>query len=781
MLNTKMAIIEKAKHSIVLFKVLPGQTSITLNEKIRDMIDVSQQLKEDWAITYCFYKDIITGQEKEISCDKACEFFQKIINSLTNDYSLGDLKVSEDLLKLYIFAFKKTSSSIICFIQSEGEIDVSESVKRLGILTDFLLFSLQNRKKQICSYEYLKDIMQIVKENINKMHEILEKKQNSQSTLILHYFVQALMIIVASSECLDNDPIKGTEIAIIAFNTLISCLKSCFSSKQIQDIYFCELSCPEKWEQSKVLHIEKSVQFMKKKISIIHIGSNTNQYYTLYYFVIYFLMKIVKLIKESNEWEKEIIEVLGNVIKANLYSENMKIESKLNQNTISLKLLNLLIQNTEDPQGLVKGFISETLINELVQFQIIASIKNQLVAKPELHDNNVKKALEELSYNKTRDYISNVFLFLNAQKKFIKNISQGALASIISFFEDTFAELIMRLDELEGRESDLQILKYYIVEYLKKSASKQLPGQIMQLMESKIFHLTSPPNLEFKQVAPTFESEIDVTTNCGLISLLNGSITKSWATKILHALMSKITESINNEINLLALYKLLYCTFTNEVYDNSTFAFNYLCKLPPKLDYESFLNFEQKSDNNSMVAFVEIKGTQTLFQILLSHYEILNSNQISFIAKKEVRIKEISIEMTENFVLHLHNFPIFCEELLKNPKTINGLLEFYKLPGNHQETCLNLLEKLLASIKYSKKLEYSSTERNTYLPYLLFRFIQHHSSSDSEKAEHLIPFIEILVNFIAPEEKCPSLIELQRTLFSTIKVSSLFTILQDNK
>ena len=811
----------KAKR--ILFRPLSdksGSTDVATSVPVtkspcEDILESSKSLSEEWTTVYPLFSSLdkfdhaslssYSDTELEKKCAAALDFFHKATEALCMA-SLSGKTLKDDLVKIFIICFYRATNELLAYISEEENSEPPEkALKRLATLNAFLLLMLQDRKNPAILAPHDVTLMQIISEALNAVHEKLAnstKKDVSSAAYFLYYLFQALAMLTALNEGRNFMKSAANDAIKFAFEAFEISLRISISHPILKEVYGYPLGEGEKWEKTKEKYVKASVGFDKKKFSVIQIVSDLGPpKFTLRYINLYYALKIIQLLipRKIPGLDERVLEIIAIQLKDMSECLEMKtshknfplgedivnVENVLNQNLACFNIIKRILPCVGDPFSILDKCGYTRFLKVLTENHLSMALRFQLAAVIEQSGGSdvVENMASEVSYKLTHDYISGVFNFLNRLKnantnKAVKTPIKTSKASISSFVEEIMGEIINRIDTVQSSSANMTVFKAYIVEYLfdnKCIVSKQTAEYIIRLVESKAFHFTSPEVL--KGPLPkdeTVESAVETLTNKRIVILLNEIMAydKAWAETIWHHLIGQIKTLFekDEECMLFGLFKLIYCSLTNEVHSNYTFYSRLFdSRVSKVLDYKAYVENEPKGESKSVKAFIDVKGI----------YDIISMIQASH--HKSPEPKSI-VKMTEQLLLELIRIPSISEQILKQqpPSVVVEFLECAIAYPHVRDVTFDFLQTLLAVVKYNQRMAVvAANDKSSYLPLTVLDFIKTRGKEDNVKS--MIPFIELLINFVvAREVGAPSIVIHQTILNKSMSLDFLFQILNSN-
>ncbi len=784
-----------------------------------DLLDTNKALSEQWVTLCAQFPDIgkfdhksITNygnneeeSVKESRCERASRFLELVVSTLAKDAaSISGKTVKDDLIKIYVVTFQRVTYSLLSLVLAANE-DPSQSppqpqqtldelMGRRAVLNDFLLLIMQDRKNSPLLSQQDVSLMQIVRESVNQLHERLAnvpKSPNARNVAyFLYYQFQTLAMLSAFNESRSFMKTAASDCIRLAFETLERSLRASMGSAALKEAYTLPIDGHETWMVDQQPHVKIAVQFGKKKLALVQLGAGSaSPLFSLRYIAIYYALKITQMMisRKIFTFEERTLETIAIVLKdtAELLGQALisppkeltRVEIALNEDLACFNVIKRILPSGDDPFAILEKLGYTRLIKELVGIHLATALKLGLVAPAELKS-------EPVSYKRVHDYVAGVFNFVSRLRdikssKLSKIATKTTKASIGNLAEEVFGEIIGTIDTMSAAESSLLVLKTYVVEHLfncKNVVSRQTAEHLIRLIESKAFHFTSPNTFaELDPAAPGKENKLNKTNNRRIVTLLNEVVAydKNWAETILGHMMGQIKPLYSREEQLFGLYKLIYCAVANEVHDNASFSSKFLINTAPvaRPTRATYTEYESRSENKAVQAFLDIKGVDQLFEILQVTYKAMLLEP-----GRAIQPFSAAARMTEQLFLNLNSIPAVAEQvLLKSPGIATEFLEFFALGEHVQTVVVSFMQRLLAAIKYSgnsAKFQASPDIRNAYFPLRLLDFVR------SQPRERTVPLLELLVNFVAPEAGVRSLEQIQSVMMGSQALDTFFSVVR---
>ena len=145
--------------------------------------------------------------------------------------------------------------------------------------------------------------------------------------------------------------------------------------------------------------------------------------------------------------------------------------------------------------------------------------------------------------------------------------------------------------------------------------------------------------------------------------------------------------------------------------------------------------------------------------------------------------KDICVKITEHFILHILNIHSLCEPIIKSAESaltiLNYCLQEETIKKNPSSFYIlqGVFQRVLGVMKYSKAISHDKIDPEGYLPLIIIKEV---SKRLQAKIVGILPFIELLLEFLAYDNNSPSLIQHQLILFSHDTIDMLSYIFLNN-
>ena len=651
-----------------------------------------------------------------IECKAALTLFTDIILSVRD----GRMELKEDLLKISLICLQYCN---ICLKKSGFRAEGNNCIKHLRAIQSILAMWIDHRNNKAIE-DYLTIIYKLTCTSIELAYESLMKTKTIVSYLSCQYQTLGLLIKLSNYK---GD--TGTELIKLCIESLEKAVRETITRKECNEF---QLGYNENW----TLHSKKYVAtiFNRKMFSAIRIGAGAPKY-SIRYIVLYYISKGLKflpiktvqflsekIMESISEVLKERCKYLLNKIGSRMRYDITEIEIILNEVTVSISIIRQLLFNVKNCITLLIKHEYNDFLKPLLNSCLTLILKLKLVT-------NTEDSTEMISYRTTKDYLSVIFLFMAEVRTMKKPLRYGAKKTkniaLSAIIEETIKPFINDID-------DIPYIKHYVIEYLfdcKEIVTRQTAEDVIKLIGSKIFNFTASSKFN--------TTPMEVLTNKRILKLLSIIVEtdKAWAKTVFLYLLELIAKHTKEEY-LFGLCKLVYCGVIGKVYDDNEFVKVVFANEINEMDYEVYIENEDKRNSKAVRGFVEIKGIKELIKILLTCYSDYTDN-----------IREII--MISNLVLELINIPLISEPLLNTP---SFLLEFATY-SNANKFRVRLTRRLLLLAKYNPKVIDSNTiNKDTYLPFHLMKTIK--CSILSNQIEEVLPIANLLIEFL--NENVPS-------------------------
>lgn len=762
------------------------------NDNLEDLKDIASRCTSIQALYPCFetYSEktitlYISDYKKEVQNNykKACELFALLAKFSTGYFALNQ-KIKIEMLKIYVLTIQENASQFMQIFSStpKEEIRIKDSQSPLNdsfALNNFLYTFTQESDV----YEYYKPIFRVLCDTIRliqqKMHHIpFINSSTIANFLYSQYFSLNLLVAYyeeASASNEDaNDGIKA------AYEFLLEMLIQSLKSLAFQLPIFGQ----EQWVKGKKEHLKNSNFWGRRRLSVIFIneGSQESPAFTLRHAILFSFLSFYRLmtIRKIPKKEDRALEAVAEIIKKNTMTTNDRVDHKkslnteamLNENIYLLKILKQFLKNAKDPILILEQAHMKQYLNLLLFMQLYVALTNKLVLLITPKEiNQIGNENSVLNYRTTQDYISYVIKFLD-NIRFVKGEADPPL---MNFANQTLLEILGNVgkDLNKIKRSYICIMKCYLVEYTSYIPEIELG---LNLITGKIFNFVAPQTLTLSD----YNSDEDLLEEEAAIIIVKwinsmSFMNQKWASIIFKCLIKEAKVGTSEKEQLFGIFRLIYCATMNKIVDYK--SFHSLVVNNPEI--ESTIELQKQYENNVIIEnnlleiFFEVQAVDELFEKLITCYT-------SGVIEKETQ--KMSVSMTENFVVYLHNFPAICERLLGSPKKVIYWIESIVKKPEIPKFVLILISKLLCAVKCRKTLPAQGTEDNTYLPLMIFNFLNDRLQKYDYNFQSLIyPLFKLLSQFIPIELLTPSIVCHQDILSTYPRVETFLKILYKNR
>lgn len=741
-------------------------------------------------------------EDLESKCTIALEHLKLFIDKLAFESSPKIVK--DEVVKVFVICFNRVTKHLVSHILGESvDFNERQMVEQLLTLNQFLLFTLGERKSPIILGQYDISIVKVAKEALDLVHKQLTAPDKCKDKLLIATFLcyqfQIVAMMVALNEGRSFMKTAATESIKDGFEIFGLSLKGSLNNPILKEIYKTRLGNDETWISLNQEHVKVAVGFEKVKFYMVQLSPAIRPpQFSLRYMTLFYILKFLQLISlDDNPSVKEhVLELVASILKDNL---NLLEEESTKKDLSKEELADVEIAFTEcltcfnlikrtapkagDPSALLDRLGYMHFLKPAIESYLRLALKLSLVVT---FDAETK--WESVSYKTTRDYVAGVFSFLSKVKNAkdpasLARISRSSsAATILTLVEETVGNIIRNVDSVQGSESELQVLKAYIAEYLfdnRHTMSRQTAEHVIKLISSKQFHYTSPKLLKaFADSSAAQTSPLEKITNKRIITLLQHIIEydKNWAEIILQHLVKLIPELLSSEESLFGLCKLIYCGVTGEFHDNASFYEKVFGASYEPLTFQSYSRIEPRWESKAIKGFIDIRGVAQLVETLLVRFY-----------KDGVKLVESDrvIRIVETLFLELIGLPLISQQLLGEIPLVTTFLDYVKVGPDPNRITAKFLEKLLAAIKYKQKshdkIHDLMGERSSYLPLHIVGFVRaKFRQTQTHDVALAIPFLELLVRFVSQETKAPSVRTHQIALSNIINLEELFELQRRN-
>lgn len=789
-----------------------------------DLLDISPKIQELSKSLFLQFPDLDKFDHKNIlsysdpklneKCNYSFSLFEKIIFELNPvAATISGKTIKDDILKIYVICFNYLTTELFNIISEENTLKIEDGKKmlhNLGILINFLILTLQDRKTQALLSQHDVILMQIIREILNTSHEKWATsgkiKDIGLAAQFLCHLFQTVAILAAINESRNFMKTAGQDAIKLSFETFERSLKLSFNHSLLSEIYSFQLTGFENWiTMNGQEHIKIAAGYNKKKFSIIQLENKKEPKFTLRYMNLYYTLKILQLLisRKIANLEERGLELVASILKWNgeflEKKKNDKIENLeivLNENIVCFNIIKRILPNVDDPFSILDRLGFTRFLKPLMDLHINLALKHKLIVPiipSKISLQSTESLILENSYKSRKDYIALVLNFLYRLKTNTKDLPSGfrsvksshraSKASIGTLVEEIIGDIINGIDLIQAEPYEMRIFKFDITDYLHDSRAtmtKQTAEYIIRLVESKTFHFTSPENLNEISLEnnDSVEQELENLSGNRIVALLNEIMAaeKMWAENIWQHLMGQIRIYFEkNEAYLFGLYKLIYCALTKKVYTNQQFYKKLLIEDQiVMLNFKGYSEFELREDSKSLRAFNESKGIYDLISIIQLIYRNYPANLAA-----DTKIKR---KMTEQLFMNLLQIPCIPEQILKQqPTIVVEFLEFSLKCPEIRDLAFLFAETLLNVIKYNPKNVFEPVDKTNYLPLTILDFIRNNTIDGNEEiVKKIIPLVQLLVNFLIREQGAPSIAPHQTILNNSMSIGFLFQILNSN-
>ena len=717
-------------------------------------------------------------------CHLALEAFKSY---LTRE-SVVSLKIlKDDVLKVFVITFNCFTS---LFVSSESIEEMEASIKYISILNQFLLFTLGEQKNPFTLGRHDASIILIIKKALADVNrQLITSNKYGDSSLVagfLCYQFQALAMIIALNEGRSFMKTAALDSIKVVLETFACMYEEMLANEVLRKVYEIRLGEDEMWVTLDKLHVKIAIGFSKKKFTIIQLNSPPeNPHFSLRYMILYYILKSIRLLPlEENPLMKEkILKIVAVVLKDNrgvltikdpITSKDMiGIEIVLNEYLVLFNIIKRIIPKVGDPLARLDKFDYINYLIPIIEKYFNVVMRLDLMVKCSQVNDCV-----ELSYKTTNDYLSGLFNFLDKVRDAKSSISllkttkseiKGSTAIILNFIEEVTGKIVQSIDTIEGTEHGLEILKFYIIEYLFDNDnlfSKQTAEHILKLLMSTRFHFTSPKSLQsLFDSKVTRETSLENETNKRMVALVNKVMEcdKIWAETILDHFITLIPTLLNDEESLFGICKFIYCGVTGNCISNLSFFNKLFNKEYEEVKDMRNIKKKQKEESKSIRGFVNIKGIHKLIDILLMR-----------VYEDGVRVSksENAVIMIEQLLLELAGLPLVAQQLLSEVSLPAKFLNYINVACDPRKITVKLLTILLRLVRQSEKIN----ENDNYLPTQIIGYIR----ENTDKPKEALKFARVIINFLTQEANTPPITNHQLAINNIVDMKHVLKILEES-
>ena len=467
---------------------------------------------------------------------------------------------------------------------------------------------------------------------------------------------------------------------------------------------------------------------------------------SLRYFTLYAVEKLQKVIDTKIAgFDEKLLSLIIDIIKINNlslinYKKDQETENYLllilNENRVLMKLLLSGIASLKDAIAIQMIQNNLQLLSSYFVNHINTCITNSFL--PE-------HALAEIKT--THDLIKSIFFFLK-RLKFCSSFAVKYTNQLHKLVDSLILSIFNTIHSSCTSTSSSSILSlYYVKQYItdsNNSLSRGYAELVVNLISSQFINFTAS-----KKFPPEDTKEQEMLLEFPLITQFGKVISREpkWAVQILEAMIKQIGLSLNNECELFGLYKILCYLLHGNLMDNNSFYRLLFQGAPKPMDFTLYNQYKNEQFGMDQInlqtiqeSFLFVEGNIKLIDI------ILNSN---------IKLKDICRELTENLLLRLHFIPALCENI--TGITLRKLIK-YSENIKSRFFVMQLIQKLLAAVKYASDPSGIKLDKSSYLPLVVLDEAEIRLNRKGELSSELsMMLIDLVIYFLKFEEEAKNL------------------------